>query len=100
MGDDAAHGPAQHVDVRQIERVDEGQGGLHHVLDGGRRVAGGQIDTPVVEDDDVAFGGQRLQEGRIPVVDGAAKPHVHHQQPAACPTEPAVGETLPSGPST
>ena len=46
---------------------------LRHVLDRGRRGAAGRADAYVVEKDHLAFGGDRVDERGVPVVDVAAE---------------------------
>ena len=92
LGHDAAKGPAEQVDRRKAQRLDELDGAFGESLDGVARLAAGVSDPDVVEHDHVVVGGQVVQEFGIPPVDGPAEPVQQDQRNTSLPTEPPVGE--------
>ena len=77
LGDHAAHGEAEQVDLGQAQRPDEGDRVGRHRLDGLRRRAGGGTDAPVVERDDPVFRGEAVDDPGVPVVEDRGQ--VSHQ---------------------
>ena len=69
LRDEPAERETEQVDLIQPHRVDECDGVLGHLLHGARRGAGGCPDADIVEQDHVAFGRDRIDQCRIPVVD-------------------------------
>jgi hypothetical protein len=68
LGDHAAHGQPEEVDVIEAEGADEGDGVPRHLLDGRRRRPAGGTDTSVVEGDDPMLGGDTVHDSGVPVV--------------------------------
>ena len=62
LGDHAAHGEAQQVDLGQAQRPDEGDRVFRHRLNALRHRAGGGADAPVVERDDPVFRGEAVDD--------------------------------------
>ena len=68
LGDHAAEGEGEDVDLVEAERADEGVGVVGHRLDAVGNLAGGGADAAVVERDDVVLPGDRVDDARVPVV--------------------------------
>ncbi len=68
LGDHAAEGEGEDVDLVEAERADEGVGVVGHRLDAVGNLAGGGADAAVVERDDVVLLGDRVDDARVPVV--------------------------------
>ncbi len=92
LGDHAAHGEAEEVDLVQTQRPDEGDGVLRHRLDGVRRRAGGSTDAPVVERDDPVFRGDTVDDPRVPVVEDRGQVGEEDHRDAGLRAELPVGE--------
>ena len=90
LGDEAADGEPEQVNLAEIHGLDEGDGVVCHLLHGARGGTGGAPDSGIVEGDDAAAGGQRVDQGRIPVVEIPAEVHEQDQRHAAA-TGVAVG---------
>jgi hypothetical protein len=92
LGDHAAHGEPEQVDLIQAQGADEGDGVPGHLLDGRRRRAGGGTDAPVVEGDDRVLGGDAVHDPGVPVVqDRGQVGEEDHRYPRAR-AELTVGE--------
>src|SRR5918993_4995237 len=68
LGDHAAQGEPEQVDLSEAEGADEGDGVPCHLLDGRRRGPTGGTDTSVVEDYDPMLGGDTIHDPGVPVV--------------------------------
>jgi hypothetical protein len=68
LGDHAAHGKSEQVDLIEVQGADEGYGVPGHLLDGPRRGPAGGTDTSVVEGDHPTLGGDTVHDPGIPVV--------------------------------
>ena len=97
LGDHAAHGEAQQVDLGQAQRPDEGDGVVRHRLNGLRRRAGGGADAPVVERDDPVFRGDAVDDPGVPVVEDRGQVGHQDQRDAGLRAELAVGEIHATG---
>ena len=70
LGDHAAEGEGEDVDLVEAERSDEGVGVIGHRLDGVGNRSGGCPDAAVVEGDDVVVLGDGVDDPGVPVVQG------------------------------
>jgi len=89
---DAAERPAEQVDLRQSEGLDELDRAVGEPFRGVAWFAAGVADADVVEQDHVAVRGQPVDELRVPPVDGAAEAHQQDQRHATPRTGATVGE--------
>jgi hypothetical protein len=97
LGDHAAHGEPEQVDLIEAEGADEGDGVARHLLDRLRSGSAGGTDTPVIEGDDPMFGGDAVHDSGVPVVqDRGQMGEEDHRYPAAR-TELSVGELHAAG---
>ncbi len=97
LGDHAAHGEAEEVDLVETQRPDEGDGVLGHRLDGVRRRAGGRADAPVVERDDPVLRGDAVDDPRVPVVEDRGQVGEEDDRDTGLRAELAVGEIHATG---
>jgi hypothetical protein len=93
LHDVAAQRPSQEVGAFQAERADELRDAAGQAPDGCRDGAGRRIDAGVIDEDDVAFSRQDVEQRRVPVVDGAAESGKEDERHAARDPEAAVGVT-------
>ena len=90
LRNEAADREAEQVDLLELHRLDEGDRVVGHRLDRVRRRACRGADAGVVERDHAPFRGERVDQGRVPVVEVAAE--VLQQDEGHLPvTEVAVG---------
>src|SRR6267143_4734966 len=89
----AAEGEAEHVDLAETQRSDEGQRVGGHPFDRSRHLAGAAGDAGIVEQDDFAVPGEAVGHQRVPMVHGAAEMHVEDERHARGLAETAIGET-------
>src|SRR5215218_314484 len=68
LGDHAAHGEPEQVDLIEAEGTDEDGGVAGHLLDGRRCGPAGGTDTSVVEGDDPMLGSDAVHDSGVPVV--------------------------------
>jgi hypothetical protein len=94
LGDQPAHRVPDQVDGRQVQRVDERGGVRGHPLDRVRDDAAAGGDAGVVEQDDLAVGGEGVADGRVVVVEVSDEVLEEHERdaPALRVAEAAVGE--------
>ena len=99
LGDQAAHRVAEQVRGLQAQGVDERRGVGGHLLDGVRDDAAGGGDSGVVEQDDLAVGGEPVADRRVVVVEVADEVLEEHDRGAAGVrvAEAAVGEPDAAG---
>ena len=96
LGDHAAHGEPEEVDLIEAEGTDEGDGVPRHLLDGRRRGPAGGTDTSVVEGDDPMLRGDAVDDSGVPVVqDRCQVGEEDHRHPRAR-AELTVGELHPA----
>ena len=91
LGDHAAEGEGEDVDLVEPERLDEGVGVVGHRLDAVGHLAGGGADAAVVEGDDVAVLRDRVDDARVPVVQGRGEVDEEDDGDAALRSQLAVG---------
>src|SRR6202044_145670 len=96
LGDQAAHRVAGDVDRVQPERVDEADRVAGHRLYGVRHGPAGGSHAGVVEQDDLAVGGEGVAEGRVVVIQGAHEVLEKHQRGTSGNTETTVREACPA----
>jgi hypothetical protein len=97
LGDHAAHGEPEEVDLIEAEGANEGDGVPGHLLDSRRRGPAGGTDTSIVESDDPMLGGDAVHNSGVPVVQdrGQVGEEDHrHTSPRA---ELTVGELHAAG---
>jgi hypothetical protein len=68
LGDEAADGETEDIDLTELHGGEEGDGVVRHLPDDVRRGSGGTADPGVVECDDPPGRGQRVDQRGIPVV--------------------------------
>src|SRR6266478_103655 len=88
----AAEREAEHVDLAETQRLDEGDRIGGHPFDRGRHLAGTARDAGIVEQDDFAVLGEAVGHQRVPMVHGAGEMHVEDERHARGLTETAIGE--------
>ena len=71
----------------------ERQGTVDQALHGGRRLTGGGVGAPVVEDDDLPLGREQVQQRRVPVAGNSAQTHVQNQRAGAGAAESGGGRS-------
>ena len=91
LGDHAAEGEGEDVDLVEAERLDEGVGVVGHRLDAVGNLAGGGADTAVVEGDDVVVLRDGVDDPRVPVVQGRGEVDEEDDGDAALRAQLAVG---------
>ena len=92
LGDEPADREAEQIDSVEAERVDERDHPPRRLRDGAARLPGRGPDARVVDQDDLALGGERVGQRRIPVVQVAAEVLQQHERQPGRPPEAAVGE--------
>ena len=92
LRDHAADREAEHVDLLQTQRLDEGDGVGAHLLERGRDLAGAAGDAGVVEQDHLTVASQAIRHRRVPVIHGADVVLVEDERHAAGLAESAIGE--------
>ena len=92
LGDEAADREAEHVNLLQSQRLDEGDGVGAHLLDRGRHLAGAAGNAGVVEQDHFARRREAVGHRRVPVVHRAGEMLVEDERHATRFAEAAVGE--------
>ena len=97
LGDHAAHGEPEQVDLIQAEGTDEGDGVAGHLLDGRRRGPAGGTDTSVVEGDDPMLGGDAVHDSGVPVVQDGGQVGEEDHRHAGGWAELSVGEGHAAG---
>ena len=97
LGDHAAQGEREDVDRVEAQGLDEGDGVLGHRLDRVRDGAGGCADAAVVEGDHVVLGGDGIDDGWVPVVQGAGEVDEEDHGNPRLRAELAVGESHSAG---
>jgi hypothetical protein len=80
LGEEGSQRESQDVDLRQVQRVDEGDGVLRHLRDRAGRGTAHATDAGVVEGDDPSVGGQRVHQHRVAVVEVSSEVHQQHQR--------------------
>jgi hypothetical protein len=85
LGDEAAQGEADDVDLHEAEGVEQGHGVPGHLGDRPRGRAAGCADAGVVEGHDMAAGGQRVDQRGVPIVEVAAEVLEQDQRHVAVP---------------
>jgi hypothetical protein len=83
LGDEATQGEAEQVVAGHLEGVEEGDGVAGHLFDGAGSGAGGAGDAGVVDEDELALGGDGVDEQGVPVVQAGAVVHQADQRHAA-----------------
>ena len=91
LGDHAAEGEGEDVDLVEPECGDEGVGVVGHRLDAVGHLAGGGPDAAVVEGDDVVVLGDRVDDAGVPVVQGRGEVDEEDDGDAALRSQFAVG---------
>ena len=91
LGDHAAEGEGEDVDHIEAERADEGVGVVGHRLDAIGNPAGRGADAAVVERDDVVLPGDRVDDARVPVVEGRGEVDEEDHGDPALRSELAIG---------
>jgi hypothetical protein len=97
LGDQAAHRVPEQVGIGEAQGVDEADRVLGHGLDAVRDQAARRGDAGVVEQDDLAVGGQRVGQGGVVVIQRPHEMLEEHQRGPAWPAEPAVTEADAAG---
>ena len=69
LGDEAADGESEQIDLAELLGLEEGDGVACHLLDGARRGSAATAHSGVVERDDTARRGERVDQCGIPVVE-------------------------------
>ncbi len=92
LGNKAADRDAEHVDLGQAQRPDEGDGVRAHLLEAGRRLARRIRHAGIVEQDHLAVLGEAVGHGRIPIIHRARIVLVEDERDAALLAEAAKGE--------
>ena len=82
----------EQVDSVESERVDEREHLPRHRGDRAARLTGRGADARVVDQDDLAVGGERVDQGGVPVVEVAAEVLQQDERQPGRPPETAVGE--------
>jgi hypothetical protein len=72
LGDEAAKRKAEQIDRGQLQRIEEPEGVVRHRGDRARRLARRGRHACVIEEDDLAVGGQQVDDCRVPVFEIAA----------------------------
>jgi hypothetical protein len=88
----AAEREAEHIDLPQSQRLDEGDRIDGHAFHRGRHLAGAARDAGIVEQNDFAITGESVGHQRVPVVHGTGEMHVEDQRHAAGLAKAAIGE--------
>ena len=92
LADEAAHREAEQVDLGQAEGFDEGDRVLCHVVNIVGRFAAGAADAAIVENDDMVFAGEAIDNAGIPVVEHGRQMIKQQQRNATLLPEFAIGE--------
>jgi hypothetical protein len=92
LGDEAADREAEHVDLLESERRDEGDGLAAHRLERGRYLTRAARNASVVEQDHLPRRRQAVGHQRVPVVHGAGEMHVEDERHATRFAEASVSE--------
>jgi hypothetical protein len=85
-----------YVDRGQPERVDEGDRVAGHRLDGAGHGSAGGSHPRVVEQDNLAVGGEGIAQSWVVVIQGAHEVLEEHQRKTFGHPEAAVGEAYPA----
>jgi hypothetical protein len=97
LGDHAAHGEPEQVDLIEAEGPDEGHGVARHLLDRLRRGPAGGADTAIVEGDDPMLGSDAVQDSGVPVVQDCGQVGEEDDRHARARAELTVGELHAAG---
>src|SRR3546814_13157838 len=73
LRDEAADREAEHIDLIEVQRLDEGRAAVGHAIDGRRILARRTGDAGIIEQDHGAALGQAIGDEGIPVIEPAAK---------------------------
>jgi hypothetical protein len=92
LGDEAADREAEHINLLQSQRLDEGDGVGAHRLERGRHLARAVGNACVVEQDHFPRRREAVGHRRIPVVHRAGEMHVEDQRHATRFAEASVSE--------
>src|SRR6266849_7430953 len=92
LRDKAADRKAEHIDLRQSQRLDERDCVGRHLLERGWNLAGAARDAGVVEQNDLALGREPIGHRRIPMVHRPGEVLVENERYAVRPAEATIGE--------
>src|SRR5260370_775508 len=93
LGDEAADRAAEHIDLLQCQRLDEGNGVGAHLLERGRHLARSVATAPAVAQDHLPRRRKAVGHPRIPMVDRPGEVLVENERHAARFAEPTIGES-------
>src|SRR5580692_10514138 len=92
LRDEATERKAQQIDLAKAEQVDEGDGIFRHRCDIVRGLAGRTADAGVVERDDRAIGGERVDHRGVPGIEIAREVLQENQRRSGRRAEAAISE--------
>jgi hypothetical protein len=93
----AAQGEAEQVHLREADLLEEGEQVGRHPGDRGGHLSGRASDSGALEQDDLAAAGERVGDGRVPVVQGPGEMLEKDERWGVASAEPAVGVRLEPG---
>src|SRR5712671_610195 len=90
LGEYAAEGEAEYVAVGETQPVEKGKDVFGHFGHRLGDLASRASDSRVVEEDDLTSGGERIGDGRVPVVESPGEVLQEEQRSSGAVTEPPV----------
>src|SRR5271156_897562 len=91
--DQATDGKAEHIDLIEAKRLDEGNRVRAHFLETGRNLAGTTGNARIIEQNHFAFLGQTVGHGGVPVIHCSQIMLIEDKWDASPVAEAAIGET-------